>query len=174
MSDDLEKPERASGIGFELEDMDPKAIFAFLISLALAGILIHFALKGLYGYLDAYFNHHQPTPNPLVKAGTETRTIPADVIAKFPQPRLETNERLEIKDFRLQEEKILDTYGWVDQQAGVVRIPIDRAMQLLAQQGLPTQPQTGTAPPSTVNMAREAAKGSDTRQAVQPKGKQKR
>jgi hypothetical protein len=77
---------------------------------------------------------------------------PSD-IATFPQPRLESNERLEINDFRAQEEKTLNSYGWVDQQTGVVRIPIDRAMQLLVQRGLPTRPQAGALPPS--NAARE-------------------
>ncbi len=83
-------------------------------------------------------------------------------ITKFPQPRLESNERLEINDFRMQEEQTLNSYGWVDQQAGVVRIPIDRAMELLAQRGLPTRPQAGAAPPSDVNTGKEAARRSDT------------
>ena len=56
----------------------------------------------------------------------------------------------------------MHSYGWVDQQAGVVRIPIDRAMELLAQRGLPTRPQAGAVPPSDVNMAKEAARRSDT------------
>ena len=77
-------------------------------------------------------------------------------MAKFPQPRLETNEPMEINDFRVQEEKTLNSYGWVDQQAGVVRIPIARAMELLVQRGLPTRPQAGRLPPSDVNTAREA------------------
>ncbi len=50
---------------------------------------------------------------------------------------------MEINDFRMQEEKTLNSYGWVDQQAGVMHIPIDRAMQLLAQRGLPTRAQAG-------------------------------
>ena len=62
----------------------------------------------------------------------------------------------------MQEEQTLHSYGWVDQQAGVVRIPIDRAMELLAQRGLPTRPQAGVVPPSDVNMAKEAARRSDT------------
>ena len=62
----------------------------------------------------------------------------------------------------MQEEQTLNSYGWVDQQAGVVRIPIDRAMDLLAQRGLPTRPQAGVAPPSDVNTAKEAARQSDT------------
>ncbi len=90
------------------------------------------------------------------------RAVTPGDITKFPQPRLETNEPSEITSFRVQEEQTLNSYGWVDQSAGVVRIPIDRAMELLAQRGLPTRPQAGTVPPSEVNMGREAARRSDT------------
>ena len=117
----------------------------------------------MYSYLDAHENRHQPVQNPLVQQTTaDTRTVAPGDITKFPQPRLETNETREINTFRLQEEQTLHSYGWVDQQAGVVRIPIDRAMELLAQRGLPTRPQAGVAPPSDVNMAKEAARRSDT------------
>jgi len=87
----------------------------------------------------------------------------------FPEPRLERNERLEIESFRLQEEQTLHSYGWVDQQAQVVRIPIDRAMQLIAERGLPTRPQAGTVPPSPVTLARQAAQRSDTSQQEKKK-----
>jgi hypothetical protein len=48
---------------------------------------------------------------------------------------------MEINEFRLQEEQTLHSYAWVDKDAGTVRIPIDRAMQLIAQRGLPVRPQ---------------------------------
>jgi hypothetical protein len=44
-----------------------------------------------------------------------------------------------LNDVRKREEDTLSTYGWVDQSAGTVHIPIDRAMDLLAQQGLPVR-----------------------------------
>jgi hypothetical protein len=119
----------------------------------------------MYGYLDAYQKQHQPPLNPLVsQTETDSRKVSNADIARFPQPRLETNERLEINDFRLQEEKKLNSYDWIDQKAGIARIPIDRAMQLLAQRGLPTRPQAGTVPPSPVSMARQAATRSNISQ----------
>jgi hypothetical protein len=39
------------------------------------------------------------------------------------------------------EDELLNNYGWVDQDAEVVRIPIERAMELLLERGLPTRPQ---------------------------------
>jgi hypothetical protein len=150
-------------VEFEREDLAPQPIFIFLIALALGCVLVYFILKGMYSYLDAYENRQQPPPGPLVEQPrSDTRTVVPGDITRFPQPRLESDERLEINDFRLQEENKLHSYGWVNQQAGVVRIPIDRAMQLLAQRGLPTRPQAGVVPASDVNTAREAAQRADT------------
>ena len=37
----------------------------------------------------------------------------------------------------------LDTYGWVDHDNGIVRIPIDRAIDATVQRGLPARPASG-------------------------------
>jgi hypothetical protein len=98
-----------------------------------------------------------------MKATAPARAVPEGYIENtFPQPRLETDERREINDFRLGEEQTLNSYGWVDENAGVVRIPITKAMQLIAQRGLPTRPATGTVPQSPVNLATAAAASADT------------
>lgn len=132
---------------FEHQDLSPSGVYAFLVGLAIAGILVAFVLWGLYHFMDRYETSRQPAQNPLVQPSTaETRQVPPQTVMKFPEPRLETNERTEINDFQLKEEDALNSYGWVDQKAGVVRIPIDRAMQLVAQQGLPTTPKVGTEP----------------------------
>jgi hypothetical protein len=163
MSDDTHIDGHDQEMDFEREDLTPKPILIFLGSLAVGCVLVYFILRGMYSYLDSYQNHHQSVQSPLVQQTTvDTRIVSPGDITKFPQPRLEGDERREINDFREQEEQTLNSYGWVDQQAGVVRIPIDRAMQLMAQRGLPTRPQSGTAPSSDVNMAKEAARRSDT------------
>ena len=161
MAEELRSNQHHEDIGFEREDMGARNVYAFLIALALMGVLVHFVVKGIYGFMDSYEKAHQPPANPLATATETTRAPGKDIPNKFPLPRLEENERLEIKDFRMQEEQTLNSYGWVDQQNGVVRIPIERAMQLLAQRGLPTRPQVGTVPPSPVNVAKEAAERSD-------------
>ena len=123
---------------FEREDLSPKGVFGFMIALGLAGVAIYFILNGAYFFLDASEKRNQPVQNPLTSQGkVDTRMVtPAD-IEKFPQPRLEKNERIEINDFRLQEEQTLHSYGWVDPDKGVVRIPVERAMELVAKEGLP-------------------------------------
>jgi hypothetical protein len=158
MSDDNLRHQHKIGedIGFEREDLSSRSILAFLIALALIAVLIHFVLTGIYGYMDAREKQNQPPQNPLnTKPAADVRLItPADV-TRFPQPRLESDERTEINGFRTEEEKRLNSYGWVDQNAGVVHIPIDRAMQLIAQRGLPTRP--APEPPAKGNLSGQAS-----------------
>jgi hypothetical protein len=163
MNDDTHIDGHNQEMDFEREDLAPKPILIFLGGLAVACVLVYFILRGMYSYLDSYENHHQPVQSPLVQQTTaETRSVSPGDITKFPQPRLEGDERREINDFREQEEQTLNSYGWVDQQAGVVRIPIDRAMQLVAQRGLPTRTQAETEPSLAVKTGKDAARPSDT------------
>lgn len=141
MSEDI-RPRPAGDAGFEREDLGARSVFTFLIGLALVVALVYFVVWGMYSYLDAYQRAHQPAQNPLAqRVATDTRVVTPSDITNFPEPRLEKNERLEINDFRQQEERMLNSYGWVDEKAGVVHIPIERAMQLVAQRGLPVVPQ---------------------------------
>jgi hypothetical protein len=157
--------------GYERQDLTAQSVFAFLISLIAGGVVVYFIIWGLYHFMDARQRARQPEQSPLVKQlDTDTRIVSPDEITKFPQPRLERNERIEINDFRLKEEQTLNSYGWVDEKSGVVRIPIERAMELIAQRGLPTTPKAGTVPPSDVNTANQAAQRSDTSgKSTQPK-----
>jgi hypothetical protein len=163
MTDDLHIDGQNEEMDFEREDLRAKPILLFLFGLIVGCLLVALVLKGLYSYLDSYENHHQAAQSPLVQqTTTDTRNVEPGDIKKFPQPRLESDETTEINAFRMQEEETLNSYGWVDQQAGVARIPIDRAMALLAQRGLPTRPQAGVTPPSEVKTSNDAARRSDT------------
>jgi hypothetical protein len=53
----------------------------------------------------------------------------------FTGPRLLVNQKLDMEAFRASEDMLLNNYGWVDRTQGVVHIPIDRAIALLAQPG---------------------------------------
>jgi hypothetical protein len=158
--------------GYERQDLGSQAVFAFLMSLIVGGVLVLLLVGGIYRFLDNRQNTRTVRQNPLVnQVETDTRNISPSEITKFPQPRLEQNERVEINNFRLQEEQTLNSYSWVDEKNGVVRIPIERAMQLLAQRGLPTAPKAGTTPPSVVKVVNQAAEHSDTSNKSQPSKK---
>jgi hypothetical protein len=57
-----------------------------------------------------------------------------------PEPRLQAEPKVELKDLRADEEAILSSYGWVNPDKGIVRIPIDQAIDIVAKKGLPSKP----------------------------------
>jgi hypothetical protein len=111
----------------ERKDVDVPALFtiAFLVLLSCIAIFIVVTL------LMRYFHAHEPA----VTAGQAN--IPATRSEKFPQPRLEVKSGASLAELRAAEDADLTSYGWMDRNAGTVRIPIDRAMQLLLNRGLP-------------------------------------
>jgi hypothetical protein len=188
MTDEEKKRHGHGGedLGFERQDLSPTTVFGFLAGLAVAGVLIYFIVNGLYGFMDAYYRKNQPAVTPMSShLPADTRAITPGDVTRFPQPRLETDERTELNGFRQEEEKILYSYGYADKNAGTVRIPIDRAMELIAQRGLPTRPQNlpSTMTQYETNLAgKEFPPGSDeplptaaSAQAAQPanQGKEK-
>lgn len=56
-----------------------------------------------------------------------------------PGPRLQSDPFAELRALRAVEEQTLTTYAWVDEGAGIVRVPVDRAMDLLVEKGLKEQ-----------------------------------
>lgn len=132
---------------FEHEDLSPLGVFYFLAGLAIVGITIYFILVGMYRYLDAYDRNHQPPMNPMaVTTGVNPnvmtqRQIQQQIDKTFPKPVLEYSERTQFIQELENEDKALESYDWVDQNAGIVRIPIEQAMDLVAQRGLPVLPE---------------------------------
>jgi hypothetical protein len=132
---------------FEQEDLSPLGIFYFMAGLAIVGVLIYFIVVGMYRFLDAYDRKHQTAPNPMaVQTGVDARvTMPfPEALSKinqtFPKPVLEHSEMQQFNDVLERQDQTLASYDWVDKDKGVVRIPIDKAMELLAQRGLPVLP----------------------------------
>jgi hypothetical protein len=73
-------------------------------------------------------------------------------VAQFPRPRLQESPPVELVDMMREERARISSYGWIDKKAGIARIPVDRAMEILAQKGLPrvpAPPPTAGAPPNT-------------------------
>ena len=126
---------------YERRDLSARGVLGFLIGLGITGLLIHIVLWGMYSYLDDFHQRHQPQPNPLVLVHNQGRgsNISAADVEKFPTPRLETSEHTDLEAEHKREQSLLYNEG-VDPKTGVVHISIDRAMNLLAQRGLPTRP----------------------------------
>src|SRR6266403_6190032 len=100
---------------------------------------------------------HQPPMSPMVTPEADTRAVTPENAETFPQPRLEKNERTQFRSFIEDQDRNLATYGWVDKDKGTVRIPIDRAMELIEQRGLPVHAESASSAPSS------AAKNSETK-----------
>ena len=152
MSNDVHTANPNGHGDFERHDITIAGVVYFLIGLAVAVVIVYFIANGIFDALNKHFEAEQAPVSPLVtNAPVDTRHMPPQygkgydndyekyLKENFPTPQLEVNERTELNGERLREEDTLSTYGWVDQNAGVVRIPIDRAMDLLAQRGLPVR-----------------------------------
>jgi hypothetical protein len=134
------------GEGFEKEDLSPLGVLYFMGGLAVVVVLIYFILVGMYRYLDARDRARQAPMNPMaVKTGIDPATMNYNDINKkaeesFPKPVLEYSERLQFTGEVAKQDEVLGSYDWVDQKNGVVRIPIDRAIDIIAEHGLPVIP----------------------------------
>ena len=56
-----------------------------------------------------------------------------------PEPRLQVTPAVDLATARAREDALLSSYGWIDAKSGLVRIPIDRAIEVLAERGLPAR-----------------------------------
>jgi hypothetical protein len=131
-------------LNHELSDADPKPILKFLvflvvITIAIAGVVVFF-----YNYLERREAAEKTARYPMSLLSAE-RPLP-------PPPRLQTYPFQDVKELRQTEAPLLTRYEWVDRNAGTVRIPIDRAIEVLAERGLPYrkpgQPSASPPPPA--------------------------
>jgi len=126
-----QSPEKP-GPRHEESDVNVFAIGRFAFALAAVIAVCMFLLFGFFNFLINRNGGERPKASDFSRNGQ----LP-------PQPRLEERPALELKAFRDAEDHELNSYGWVDQKNGVVHIPIDRAIDLLAQRGLPSRQQKG-------------------------------
>ena len=146
MSNDIHPANSNGNGGYERQDIGAAGVLYFLLGLLVAGLLIFFLVDGIYSYLNKRSEAEQSPINPLVtNAPADTRRVPRDYPqGAFPNPKLEEDERGQLNGIRLKEEQTLATYDYIDKNAGTIRIPIDRAMDLIAQRGLPVRAQSAT------------------------------
>lgn len=100
---------------------------------------------------------------PLMVKSQESEYPPANPLAASygrsepPAPRLQVDPALDIFEHRKAEQQVLSSYGWVDRKAGVVRIPIERAMSLLVERGIAPVPVAPAAPAAAAPQAGQGA-----------------
>lgn len=95
-------------------------------TLMLLVIIFLVALVALYAVLDGQFS------------ATKVTAFPVDT-SSFNEPVLQIDPVADLQAYKAKENDLLNSYGWVDKSAGIAHIPIDRAIELTAEKGLPTR-----------------------------------
>jgi hypothetical protein len=147
--------------GYEVTDVEVKGVVVFLAALAVF-VGVFFVVCFVLGkVINTAILKKDGPPNKWNQIGApptgkrEDLTSNAvmeqkqlnQMVQRFPTPRLQTDDgNLEIAEMHAREDLLLDYYSWVDRSSGKVRIPIARAMQLIAQHGLPVAAEEQTEP----------------------------
>ncbi len=96
-------------------------------------------MYGLFMVLDRYEVKNDPIVSPLALPANPPNQAPPGPAA------LQTTPWKDLKDFRAEQNAHLHGYGWVDEKAGIARVPIQKAKELLLKQGLPVRPELADA-----------------------------
>ena len=146
-SEERKQPEASAG--FERSDVRVSGVLVFLTGLS---IFVIVTAVLCYGVGKVLFAHMAKEDQPRNKWSTTVDlrplgTMPSNpemqsklnqLAQQFPTPRLQIDDgSQETADLHAKEDLLLEHYSWVDQSQGKVRIPIERAMELIAQRGLP-------------------------------------
>jgi hypothetical protein len=118
----------------EKSDVNVRAILAVGAGLAAVTTVLAGVVWLLVLFLARSAADNAPREFPL--AAAHEQRLP-------PEPRLQTDPREDLLTLRQDEERLLRSYGWVDKDAGVVRIPINEAMRLTLERGLPARTPDG-------------------------------
>jgi hypothetical protein len=125
--DDPNKATPRVARGYEGDDISVGRLVAF--AGGVAALIIFGALGSTVVF--RFFIRHQPL-GPPASPFEDVRTLP-------PEPRLQTEAPQDLNRYRTEQDRMLNSYGWVDPNAGVVRIPVTRAMDILMGKGYPVR-----------------------------------
>jgi hypothetical protein len=131
---------------YEHRDANTSSLLKYGLALVIILIVVLFSMKGMF----SFFAKSQPL-GPPASPFENARVLP-------PQPRLQAKPGADLRSYCGDQMQKLNTYGWVDPENGVVRIPIDRAIDATIEHGLPARPAgaaQSSAPP--VSLSSEGA-----------------
>jgi len=122
----MDPSKNRNGRGHETSDASLKAALLLMLmtlGFVLVGVV---SMYFLFGWVIDYQASKDTPPSPLESSR-----------APFTGPRLQVAPPLDMDEMKATENEVLTSYDWIDREAGIVRIPIDRAIGLLAERGLP-------------------------------------
>lgn len=117
-------------IGHEERDVYARPIALSALGLAAVTVAAFVVMYLLFNFFALLHSRETAAPNPLVGAYG---------MKEPPEPRLQTAPLEDLLALRTRDAAALDAYAWVDREAGVVRIPIERAIAVVAERGLPVR-----------------------------------
>ena len=141
-----------TSLGYEQSDVRVNGIVVFLTALAIFVAVTGILCYGIGKVINAELNKEDGPTNKWAKtsevrdlgnmpSSPELQNKMAELTQAFPRPRLQTDDgNQDVADLHTKEDLLLENYTRVDGKPGVVRIPIERAMELIAQRGLPVAP----------------------------------
>jgi hypothetical protein len=148
-------PHSPNGAGHEQREVSVRLIVVSLGFLAVGTFFVFLLVVGIF----RYFYDTDKTAE-----SRRQGVVP-------PEPRIEVAPYEQIQQLRAHEDHILNSYAWVDKSAGTVRVPISRAIDMLAAKGLPShnylddilagkKPAAAGSPPAGSPPAGQAKQGS--------------
>lgn len=162
-----EDPHTLPGVNIETHheesDVDIRALLWFAAIFIVFAIVTHLALWGLFRFFVVLErgNVREPitaiaqAPNASIPAEPRLQPFPSqDPATKEPYPPNTSTPVTDMQAMRAAEDRVLQSYGWIDRQKGRVQLPIDVAMKVVVERGLPLhgdQPGGPAAKPATTS-----------------------
>jgi hypothetical protein len=128
---DLEYGPTPEGAKHEHTDIDPAVGYKFAMWLAVSMLISAGIVYGTFWFFEGRHESANAVAQKYPLAVGQTKQPPT--------PNLQTQPFQDIYTLRQSAETRLGSYGWVDKDGGVARIPIDRAMELMLQRGFPVR-----------------------------------
>jgi hypothetical protein len=141
-----------TSLGYEASDVKVTGILVFIVSLGIFVAVTGLVCYGIGKVINANMNKEDGPNSKWTKtveirdlgnlpSSPEMQNKVAEITKSFPQPRVQIDDgNIDVVDLHAREDILLDNYTWIDPGKGTVRIPIDQAMQIIAQKGLPVAP----------------------------------
>jgi hypothetical protein len=138
--DKIQGPPTASP-SYETRDANVRGVIGFLVVLSLVLVFTAIVCWGMFKYFSA----------------SQASRAPASQLPTG--PRLQVNPRQDFLKFKAEQEHALESYSWENREEGTVRVPIERAMEMLLKQGLPVA-RSASSTGTSADAEKSALKGS--------------
>jgi len=130
-------------VSFEPRDLKPKIILWALFYLAVTVVISLFISKWVFDYTTNLAESDHPAPPPVWQNLTPQQR---QDLAMPPEPRLQgvpghpTDSQEDLREKIKMDTEANERLGWIDEKNGIAQIPVEDAMKLIEQKGLPAVP----------------------------------